>query len=187
MSPWLAGERPGWDLVPNTCTLFVLFPAGVPAGALSSRDVPDYDYDEDEDGEGGIFDIKKLQANLSENINKGCVAAMGQLLMEGDAHMAVGSEAQCGPSCTQTFVYMHNHSCTSCIGCQPVLAAAGSSAAQIGLAVRLGVGAQRSSHAGWQPVGCCSCCCSSSSSDWAAQAVSLVAFLMIAGIMPWQG
>lgn len=53
--------------------------AGVPAGAMSPSDVPDYEFDEDEEDEGGIFDLKKLQANLSENINKGYMESVKHL------------------------------------------------------------------------------------------------------------
>jgi len=46
---------------------------------MSPSDVPDYEFDEDEEDEGGIFDLKKLQANLSENINKGYMESVKHL------------------------------------------------------------------------------------------------------------
>lgn len=47
---------------------------------MSSQDVPEYDpYDEDEDEDGGIFDIKRMQASLSENINKGYMESVKHL------------------------------------------------------------------------------------------------------------
>lgn len=51
----------------------------MPAAALDSKDVPDYDPLSDDDDDGGIFDLKKLQANLSENINKGYMESVKHL------------------------------------------------------------------------------------------------------------
>jgi hypothetical protein len=57
--------------------------------AAADGDLSDYDYDS-EDEHGGLFDLKKLQSSLSENINKGYLEAvkhLREMLMAYEWHL----------------------------------------------------------------------------------------------------
>lgn len=62
---------------------------GAPVAEATEGDVPEYDYESD-DEHSGLFDLKKLQSSLSENINKGyleSVKHLREMLMAYEWHL----------------------------------------------------------------------------------------------------
>lgn len=79
---------------------------GALAEGATDADLPDLPLDDDDDDEGGgLFDLKKLQTSLSENINKGYVAYTQlphSMLCFNDQHIHFSNSQSCKVTITVT-------------------------------------------------------------------------------------